>query len=326
MMDSGLRKEDKIFVAGHKGLVGSAIVEVLKREGYAKIETRTRQELDLCHQATVEDFFARVRPDVVFMAAAKVGGIHSNNTYRADFILENLQIQNNLIGAAHKNKVRRLVFLGSSCIYPRNCPQPMKEEHLLTSELEYTNRPYAIAKIGGLELVNAMRQQYGHDWFSVMPTNLYGPRDNFHPENSHVLPALIRRFEEARLNGAPEVVVWGSGQPRREFMYSLDCAEAIVQLAEHTSLDKIFAEKFKNEWSHINVGVGSDVSILELATLIAECVGYKGNIRFDASKPDGTPRKLMDVSVLKSLKIESSTPLAVGINNALQWFRSSVLS
>lgn len=323
MMGTGLNKDDKIFVAGHRGLVGSAIVEVLQKRGYINILNRTRNELDLCNQGSVEAFFAEAKPDAVFMAAAKVGGIHANNTYRADFIAENLQIQNNVIGAAHKGNVRRFVFLGSSCIYPRACPQPMKEEHLLSGELEYTNRPYAIAKIAGLELVNSIRQQYGRDWFSAMPTNLYGPRDNFHPENSHVLPALVKRFEEARITGAAEVVVWGSGKPRREFMYSLDCASAIVQLAEQKNLDKIFAEKFKSQWSHINVGVGTDVSIGELAAIIAECVGYNGKLSFDASKPDGTPRKLMDVGILNSLKIESPTPLAVGIKNTLDWFRSS---
>ena len=322
-MGTGLRKEDKIFVAGHRGLVGSALVEVLERKGYKNIITRTRQELDLCNQAAVNAFYEEVKPDVVFMAAAKVGGIHANNTYRADFIGENLQIQNNVIWGAHNANVRRFVFLGSSCIYPRNCPQPMKEEYLLTGELEYTNRPYAIAKIAGLELVNSIRQQYGRDWFSVMPTNLYGPRDNFHPENSHVLPALIRRFEEARMSGAESVTVWGTGKPRREFMYSLDCANSIAELAEQTSLHKAFAEKFNNKWSHVNVGVGMDVSIGELASTISTSVGYKGKVQFDTSKPDGTERKLMSVELVSMFTPKNDTPLSVGISKTLEWFRSS---
>jgi len=322
MMGTGLRKEDKIFVAGHRGLVGSALVEALEQKGYKNIITRTRQELDLCNQAAVDAFYEDVKPDVVFMAAAKVGGIHANNTYRADFIGENLQIQNNVIWGAHKANVRRLVFLGSSCIYPRNCPQPMKEEYLLSGELEYTNRPYAIAKIAGLELVNSIRQQYGRDWFSVMPTNLYGPRDNFHPENSHVLPALIRRFEEARVSGAECVTVWGTGQPRREFMYSLDCAAAIVALAESQKLEAVFSEKFNNRWSHVNVGVGEDISIRDLATTIAKVVGYSGDVLFDTSKPDGTERKLQDVSLLKALEFRDNTKLDNGLANTIKWFRN----
>jgi len=322
-METGLRHADRIFVAGHKGLVGSALVETLQRKGYTNIVTRTREELDLTDQRGVVDFFAKNQVDAVFLAAAKVGGIFANNTYRAEFIAENLQIQNSVILAANRSNVRRLVFLGSSCIYPRECPQPMREEDLLTGSLEYTNRPYAIAKIAGIELVNSIRQQYGREWFSVMPTNLYGPRDNFHPEHSHVLPALLRRFEEARVSGAPEVVVWGSGKPRREFMYSLDCAETIVQLAEHTMLDEIFANRFDRRWSHVNVGVGSDVSISELATMIAECVGYKGVVRFDASKPDGTPRKLLNVDIINNLGIGSAISLATGIKQTLDWFRAS---
>jgi len=323
MMGTGLRKEDKIFVAGHRGLVGSALVEVLEQKGYKNIITRTRQELDLCNQAAVDAFYEDVKPDVVFMAAAKVGGIHANNTYRADFIGENLQIQNNVIWGAHKANVRRLVFLGSSCIYPRNCPQPMKEEYLLTGELEYTNRPYAIAKIAGLELVNSIRQQYGRDWFSVMPTNLYGPRDNFHPENSHVLPALIRRFEEARVSNAESVTVWGTGKPRREFMYSLDCAAAIVALAESQKLETVFSEKFNKRWSHVNVGVGEDVSIRDLASTIAKVVGYSGEVLFDTSKPDGPVQKLQDISILDMLNIQKKSCLDEGLKNTLKWYRTS---
>jgi len=323
MMGTGLRREDKIFVAGHRGLVGNALVEVLEQKGYKNIITRTRQELDLCNQAAVDGFYEEVKPDVVFMAAAKVGGIHANNTYRADFIGENLQIQNNVIWGAHKANVRRLVFLGSSCIYPRNCPQPMKEEYLLTGELEYTNRPYAIAKIAGLELVNSIRQQYGRDWFSVMPTNLYGPRDNFHPENSHVLPALLRRFEEARISNAESVTVWGTGKPRREFMYSLDCAAAIVALAESQKLETVFSEKFNKRWSHVNVGVGEDVSIRDLASTIAKVVGYSGEVLFDTSKPDGPVQKLQDISILDMLNIQKKSCLDEGLKNTLKWYRTS---
>jgi len=322
MMGTGLRKEDKIFVAGHRGLVGSALVDVLEQKGYKNIVTRTRQELDLCNQAAVDAFYEDVKPDVVFMAAAKVGGIHANNTYRADFIGENLQIQNNVIWGAHKANVRRLVFLGSSCIYPRNCPQPMKEEYLLTGELEYTNRPYAIAKIAGLELVNSIRKQYGRDWLSVMPTNLYGPRDNFHPENSHVLPALIRRFEEARNQSSNAVTVWGTGTPRREFMYSFDAAAAIVALTQCQNLSAVFSEKFDKRLSHVNIGVGSDISIRELANTIAKVVGYSGQIVFDTSKSDGTKQKLQDISILKMLRINSMTSLEEGLHSTLEWFRN----
>lgn len=323
MMGTGLRKEDKILVAGHGGLVGSALVEVLEQKGYKNIVTRTRQELDLCNQAAVDAFYEEVKPDVVFMAAAKVGGIHANNAYRADFIGENLQIQNNVIWGAHKANVRRLVFLGSSCIYPRNCPQPMKEEYLLTGELEYTNRPYAIAKIAGLELVNSIRQQYGRDWFSVMPTNLYGPRDNFHPENSHVLPALIRRFEEARIANAESVTVWGTGTPRREFMYSLDCAKAIINIASHKTLHLFLGERFRNQFSHINVGVGQDISISDLAKTISKVVCYNGEVKFDASKPDGTPVKLLDVSNLSELAPQQFVQFGDGLAKTLSYFRAA---
>jgi len=323
MMGTGLRKDDKIFVAGHRGLVGSALVEVLEQKGYKNIVTRTRQELDLCNQEAVDDFYREVKPDVVFMAAAKVGGIHANNTYRADFIGENLQIQNNVIWGAHKANVRRLVFLGSSCIYPRNCPQPMKEEYLLTGELEYTNRPYAIAKIAGLELVNSIRQQYGRDWFSVMPTNLYGPRDNFHPENSHVLPALIRRFEEARVSGADSVTVWGTGKPRREFMYSLDCADKIIALAELQTIQRIFADYFNDKHCHINIGVGYDIDISELSKILASEIRFEGNINYDTTKPDGAPRKLLDITIAASIISKNNTPLQMGLATTIKYFRNS---
>jgi GDP-L-fucose synthase len=320
---SFLRHDQKIFVAGHTGLVGSAITKALLNKGYKNLVTRSFDQLDLRNQDAVENFFATESPNAVFLAAAKVGGIHANNTYRADFIYENLQIQNNVIWAAHKHNVERLVFLGSSCIYPRMCPQPMKEEHLLSGDLEYTNRPYALAKIAGLELVNAIRQQYGRDWFSVMPTNQYGPGDNYHPENSHVLPALIRRFEEARVTKAPQVTVWGTGKPRREFMYSLDCAAAIVHLAELPNLSSVFSSEFQNKWSHINIGVGTDVSISELAHQVADAVGFKGTIVFDPTKPDGTPKKLQDVSLLLKLGYSASTSLQEGLKSAVADFRAN---
>lgn len=319
-----LKHSDKIFVAGHRGLVGSAIVEVLEKRGYKNIITRTRDELNLLDTAAVDQFYAAEKPDFVFVAAAKVGGILANNTYRADFIWENLQIQNNLIWGAHKADVRQLVFLGSSCIYPKEAPQPMPETCLLTGPLEYTNRPYALAKIAGLELVNSLRLQYGRDYFSVMPTNLYGPRDNFHPENSHVLPALIRRFVEAVETGAKEVVIWGSGEPRREFMYSLDCADAIVFLAE--KMDQKSWEdlpQVKAGFFHINVGTGEDITIRELAQCIAETVGYKGEIKFDRSKPDGTMRKLLDISELHRKGWAPRWSLISGVDATKKWYRDS---
>lgn len=318
----GINLNDKIFIAGHRGLVGSAILEVLKERGYKNILTRARDELDLLDQNAVSNYMQSEKPDVVFIAAAKVGGIHANNTYRADFIAENLQIQNNVILNAKRADVRKLVFLGSSCIYPRNCSQPMKEEYLLTGELEYTNRPYAIAKIAGLEMVNTIRQQYGKDWFSVMPTNLYGPGDNFHPENSHVLPALIRRFEEAKRSNAKSVIIWGTGVPKREFMYSTDCANAIVSLAEHPSLQETFDNRFGGQWSHINVGIGEDISIAALSEAIATTVGFRGDLRFDTTKPDGTPRKLQSVDLMKSLIDIKCTPLSTGLANTLEYFKS----
>jgi GDP-L-fucose synthase len=291
----------KIFVTGHKGLIGSAVVRSLQNKGYKNILVRDRSQVDLLNQTEVYGFYAEHKPDVVINCAAKVGGIHANSTYGADFIFENLQIQNNVIWGAHLHDVQRLVFLGSSCIYPKNCPQPMREEHLLTGELEPTNQPYALAKIAGLEMVNSIRKQYGRDWFSVMPTNLFGPGDNYHPLNSHVLPALIRRFAEAHKAGAPEVAVWGSGKPRREFLYSLDCAEMIVSLMERSDLGEYFDREFGGKFCHLNLGTGEDVSIAELANMVTEAVGYQGKIVFDASKPDGTLRKLQDVSRTQSV-------------------------
>ena len=316
-----LSKNDKIYVAGHRGLVGSAIVESLKARGYDKIVTRTRSELDLLDAVAVQRFYAEEKPDVVFVAAAKVGGIHANNVYRADFIYENLVIQNNVIWNAHLSGVHRLVFLGSSCIYPRNAPQPMPETCLLTGELEYTNRPYAIAKIAGLELVNSLRLQYGRDYFSVMPTNLYGPGDNFHPENSHVLPALIRRFVEAKESGAKSVTVWGTGKPRREFMYSLDCADAIVHLAESIALGSLEdSPQGQKGFYHINVGTGEDISIEELTRIIADAVGFTGLVVFDTEKPDGTPMKLLDVSHLRNTRWKRFRSLQLGIIETLKWY------
>jgi nucleoside-diphosphate-sugar epimerase len=315
----------KVFVAGHCGLVGSAIVEVLRSRGYVEIITATRDEMDLTKQSRVREFFENTRPDLVIVAAAKVGGIYANNTYRADFIYENLMIQNNTIWAAHEVGVPRLIFLGSSCIYPRDCIQPMAEESLLTGPLEYSNRPYALAKIAGLELVNSIRQQYGRDYFSVMPTNLYGPNDNFHPENSHVLPALIRKFMAAKNSGAKSVQIWGTGRAKREFLYAPDCADAIIYLAESVT-DSTLSELpiFRKGWSHINVGSGSEISIAELARLIAGLVRFEGEVSFDTSMPDGTPRKLLDVNVLRDLGWSAKTDLETGICRTINWVESQL--
>jgi GDP-L-fucose synthase len=316
-----ITSSDRVYVAGHTGLVGSAIMEVLRARGFRNIVTRTIDELNLLDQTQVNAFFSSEKPTAVFLAAAKVGGIHANNTYRADFIYENLQIQNNVIWAAHTHQVHRLVFLGSSCIYPRDCVQPMKEEHLLTGSLEPTNRPYALAKIAGLELVSSLRQQFGRDYFSVMPTNLYGPRDNFHPVNSHVLPALIRRIHEATKSGAACVTVWGTGAPQREFMYSLDCANAIVHLASTLTSEQISQSPLgRLGWSHINIGTGQEVTIRELTATIARVIGFRGNIQFDHSKPDGSARKLLDTSLLQQLGFRPSMPLEEGIRSTYEHF------
>jgi len=316
-----LKKSDKIFLAGHRGLVGSAIGRRLQKSGYKNIVTRDRKDLNLLDQRRVADFFAEEKPDTVFIAAARVGGILANNTFRADFLYENLMIQNNLIWSAHQNDVETLVFLGSSCIYPRMCPQPMREESLLSGYLEFTNRPYALAKIAGLELVNALVQQYGRRYFSAMPTNLYGPGDNFHPENSHVLPALIRKFHEAKQSNSAETVIWGTGTPKREFLYSEDCADAVVYLAENLD-DKFFKKQLDSaeRYFHINVGSGQELSIRELAEMIADVVGYQGNIVCDLSKPDGTPRKLLDSSKLFELGWKPQTKLRDGIAASYQDF------
>jgi len=315
-----MNKGAKIFVAGHRGMVGSAIVRQLQaREGY-DIVTRTHAELDLLNQTDVQKFFRDERVDQVYLAAAKVGGIHANNTFPAEFIYENLVIECNIVHAAHQAGVQKLLFLGSSCIYPRLAPQPMREDALLTGTLEATNEPYAIAKIAGIKLCESHNRQYGRDYRSVMPTNLYGPHDNFHPENSHVIPALLRRFHEARLAHAPEVVVWGSGTPMREFLHVNDMATASVHVME---LDvETYQAHTQPMLSHINVGTGVDCTIRELAETIARVVGYEGRVAFDASKPDGAPRKLMDVSRLKALGWQSSIGLEDGLRDTYSWFQA----
>lgn len=308
-----MKKGAKIYVAGHQGMVGSAIVRRLEELGFAQLIVRTSAELDLRNQQAVASFFEQERPEYVFLAAAKVGGILANDTFRATFLYDNLMIQNNVIHEAHRSGVTKLLFLGSSCIYPKMAPQPLREEYLLTGPLEPTNEPYAIAKIAGIKLCEAYREQYGSNFISVMPTNLYGYHDNYHPEHSHVLPALIRRFHEAKVDGAPSVRIWGTGTPRREFLWADDLAEACVFLMQEY-----------NEREFLNIGTGSDISILELAKLIKEVVGYEGDIELDTNKPDGTPRKLLDVSKLHGLGWKHKTPLETGIRKAYQDFISRV--
>ena len=306
------------YVAGHRGLVGSAIVRQLHKVGCDNIITRTHSELDLTDQAAVRAFFAQERPDYVILAAAKVGGIHANNTYPAEFIQDNLMIEANVIDAAWRADVQRLLFLGSSCIYPRDVEQPMREDALLTGTLESTNEPYAIAKIAGIKLCESYNRQYGTDYRSVMPTNLYGEGDNFHPENSHVIPALMRRFHEAKQRGDNQVIVWGSGRPMREFLHVDDMAAASLFVL---GLDKpSYEANTQPMLSHINVGTGVDCSIRELAETIAEVVGFEGELVFDASKPDGTPRKLMDVSRLRAMGWEASIGLKEGLAATYAWF------
>lgn len=308
----------KIFVAGHRGMVGSAIVRQLEEKGYTNIVTRTRSELDLTSQAEVLKFFASEKIDEVYLAAAKVGGIHANNEYPADFIYENLMIEANIIHAAHVYDVQRLLFLGSSCIYPKFAEQPMREDALLTGILEATNEPYAIAKIAGIKLCESYNRQYNRDYRSVMPTNLYGPNDNFHPENSHVIPALLRRFHEAVETGAEKITIWGSGTPMREFLYVDDMAAASIHVMH---LDReIYDANTQPMLSHINVGTGVDCTIRELAETIAKVTDFKGELIFDATKPDGTPRKLMDVSRLKDLGWQYTVSLEEGLREAYAWF------
>ena len=310
-----MNPKSKIYVAGHRGLVGSAIVRNLQIHGYANLLTRTHAELDLTDQAAVRSFFATEKPEYVFLAAAKVGGIHANNAYPAEFIHQNLAIQTNIIHESWRNNVKRMLFLGSSCIYPRDCPQPMKEEYLLTGPLETTNRPYALAKIAGIEMCWSYNRQYGTQYLSAMPTNLYGPGDNYDLNNSHVLPALIRKMHEARLRGDSEMVVWGTGTPRREFLYSNDMADACVYLM-NLSDEKFVSLMSENIAPLVNIGCGTDLSILELAELVKGVVGFDGKIVFDISKPDGTPRKLLDVGKLGQLGWKAKTGLQEGIRLA----------
>lgn len=304
-----MNSTDKIFVAGHKGLVGSAVVRALQQKGFSNLIFRTSKELDLRNQEAVDAFFKQQQPDYVFLVAGKVGGIVANNTYRAEFLYDNLMIVSNVVHAAYKNSVKKLLFTGSSCIYPKLAPQPIKEEYLLTGALEYTNEPYAIAKIAGIKLCENYREQYGANFISVMPTNMYGINDNYHPENSHVLPALIRRFHEAKAAGLSKVTIWGSGMPKREFLNSDDLADACIYLMENYNGKEI-----------VNVGCGEDISIKELAELVKEVTGFEGVLDFDTSRPDGTPRKLLDVSKLHALGWHHKIALKDGLATAYQDF------
>ncbi|AFH50670.1 Nucleoside-diphosphate-sugar epimerase [Ignavibacterium album JCM 16511] len=306
----------KIYVAGHNGMVGSAIMRDLQKNGYENLITKSFSELDLRRQSDVEKFFNEQKPDVVIVAAAKVGGILANNTYRAEFIYDNLMIETNLIHASYLNKAEKLIFLGSSCIYPKLAPQPLKEEYLLSGYLEYTNEPYAIAKIAGIKLCENYFKQYGCNFISAMPTNLYGPNDNFDLQTSHVLPALIRKFHEAKIHNTPTVTIWGTGKPLREFLFVDDLAEAIIFMMENVEA----LELYNLGITHLNVGSGKDISIAELASLIAKIIGYNGRIEHDTSKPDGTPRKLMDVSRINSLGWRYKTELEEGIKKTYDWF------
>lgn len=308
-----MHKDSKIFVAGHRGLVGSAIVRDLVKKGHTNIIVRTRAELDLIDREAVIDFFASERPEFVFIAAAKVGGIIANRTLPVDFITQNLTIALNVLTSAHDYDVTKLLFLGSSCIYPRMAPQPIKEEYLLTSALEPTNDAYALAKIAGIRMCDAYRQQFGKNFISAMPTNLYGENDNYHPEHSHVLPGLIRRFHEAKVLGAKEVVCWGTGTPQREFLYADDLAEACVFLMEHY-----------DEPGPINVGTGEDITIRELAETVKEVVGFEGALVWDTTKPDGTPRKLLDVSKIHQLGWHHTTPFKEGVQKAYDWYLANI--
>ena len=321
-----MQKNSKIYIAGHRGLVGSAIVKNLEAKGYTNLLYRTHAELDLMNQEAVANFFEAEKPEYVILAAAKVGGIVANNTYRADFIYENLQIQNNVIHQSYVNKVAKLLFLGSTCIYPKNCPQPMKEDSLLTSELEYTNEPYAIAKIAGIKMCESYNLQYGTNFISVMPTNLYGPNDNFDLETSHVLPALLRKMHEAKVNNEPTVEIWGSGKPRREFLYSEDMADACVFLLESRDFVDTYekdAKEVRN--THINIGTGIDISIRELAETIKEIVGYTGDLYFNDTKPDGTMVKLTDPSKLHGLGWKHEVELKEGITTMYAWYLENQL-
>ena len=310
-----MEKNSKIYIAGHRGLVGSAIVRNLEANGFTNIITRTHAELDLTNQADVRKFFEEERPEYVFLAAAKVGGIHANNTYPADFIYDNLMIQNNVIKAAHDFKVTKLLFLGSTCIYPKMAPQPIREEYLLTGALEETNEAYAVAKIAGLEMCKFFKRQYGDNFISCMPTNLYGPNDNFDLKNSHVLPALIRKFHEAKVNGSEVVEVWGTGTPLREFIYVDDMAAACVFLMENYDGEQ-----------HVNIGTGEEVSIRQLAETVKDVVGFKGELVFNTNMPDGTPRKLTTVDKLHKLGFMHKVSLKVGIQKAYEWYINSYIN
>ncbi len=332
-----MKLDSKIYVAGHRGLVGSAIVKNLESKGYTNLVYRTHKELNLMNQRAVEEFFQSEKPEYVILAAAKVGGIVANNTYRADFIYENLQIQNNIIHQAYVHGVTKLLFLGSTCIYPKLAPQPMREDSLLTSELEYTNEPYAIAKIAGIKMCESYNIQYGTNFISVMPTNLYGPNDNFDLEKSHVLPALLRKMHEAKLNNTPEVEIWGSGKPRREFLYSEDMADACVYLLESRDFKDTYQSNASTNDSctpnsvqtaeirntHINIGTGVDISIRELAETIQRVVGYKGKLKFNTDKPDGTMVKLTDPSKLHELGWKHTVELRDGIEKMYQWYKKT---
>ena len=310
--------DDKIYIAGHRGLVGSAIVRQLEERGFTNLLMPTHKELDLTNQAQVQYFFKQEKPDYVILAAAKVGGIHANNTYPADFIYQNIMIEANVINSAYENNVKRFLFLGSTCIYPKVVKQPILEESILTDLLESTNEPYAIAKIAGIKLCESYNRQYSTDFRSVMPTNLYGINDNFHPENSHVIPALMRRFHEAKVNNDAEVVVWGSGNAMREFLYVDDMAEASLFVLELD--EKTYKANTKPMLSHINVGTGKDITIRDMAQTMKKIVGFKGNLTFDTAKPDGTPRKLIDVNRLKNMGWSYSTNLEEGLDETYNWY------
>jgi GDP-L-fucose synthase len=304
-----MQSHDKIYVAGHRGLAGSALVRQLQAQGFTNLVTRTRQEMDLMDSGKVQQFFQAEKPDYVFLAAAKVGGIHANNTYGADFIFENLTIQNNVIKAAHDAQVKKLLFLGSSCIYPRDCPQPIKEEYFLDGKPEETNKPYAAAKIAGILMCQAFRKQYGDNFISVMPTNLYGPNDNFDLETSHVFPALIRKFSDAKHRNDPSVPLWGSGSAKREFLHVDDLAEASIHLMQTYDDGEI-----------VNIGTGEDISIKDFAEMVRDVVGYTGTLAWDASKPDGTPRKLLDVSKINRLGWKAKIGLRQGVEEIVGWY------
>tara|TARA_B100000900_G_scaffold415301_1_gene444687 strand:+ start:2747 stop:3697 length:951 start_codon:yes stop_codon:yes gene_type:complete len=309
---------DKIYIAGHRGLVGSAIVRQLEERGFTNLLMRTHKELDLCNQAQVKNFFTQESPDYVILAAAKVGGIHANNTYPADFIYQNMMIEVNVINSAFESKVKRLLFLGSTCIYPKDVEQPMREDALLTDVLEPTNEPYALAKIAGIKLCESYNRQYGTDFRSVMPTNLYGINDNFHPENSHVIPALMQRLHQAKINNDPEVVVWGTGNAMREFLYVDDMAQASLFVLELD--EQIYKANTQPMLSHINVGTGKDVTIREMAETMKQVVGYEGKLTFDTTKPDGPPRKLIDVTRLEDMGWGYSVNLKEGLKKTYAWY------